>query len=61
MFRFLPVDIKELNKIIKQSGKLYIEDGHQSREKSLKKLKESGLWEIEVKEDTYLKCKAVKY
>lgn len=52
---------KELNRIIKQCGKLYIEDGHQSRERSLKKIKGSNLWEIEAKKETYLKCKAVKY
>ncbi|WP_164522099.1 hypothetical protein [Halocella sp. SP3-1] len=50
-----------MNRIIKQGGKLYIEDGHQSREESLKKIKESSLWEIEAKKDTYLICKAVKY
>jgi len=36
----------ELHRIIKKKGKLYIEDGHQSRQKSLEKISKSALWDI---------------
>jgi len=36
--------LAELHRLIKKDGKLIIDDGHQSRKKSLQKLSESGLW-----------------
>lgn len=53
------VFFRELNRIIKANGKLYIEDGHQSREKTLEKIQQSNLWEIEDKSVSYIKCKPV--
>lgn len=40
--RFLP----EIHRLIKKTGKLIIDDGHQSRKKSLDKITASGIWEI---------------
>jgi len=38
--------LKELRRMVKKTGKLIIDDGHQPREKSLRKIKDSGLWDI---------------
>ncbi len=36
--------LSELHRLLKKEGKLIIDDGHQSRKKTLRKLKESGFW-----------------
>jgi len=39
--------LAEINRIVKPGGRLIIEDGHQSRKKTLAKLFLSPLWTIE--------------
>ncbi|HKK94868.1 MAG TPA: methyltransferase domain-containing protein [Anaerovoracaceae bacterium] len=51
---------EKLFKIIKKGGILYIEDGHQSREDSINKIKQSNMWEIYEEKQNYLICKAIK-
>ena len=50
---------QKLSKIIKKDGILYIEDGHQSREDSINKIKQSSLWKIEEQKQNYLICKPI--
>ena len=38
--------LTELHRLLKSSGRLVIDDGHQKRAKSLKKITDSGLWDI---------------
>jgi len=38
--------LNELHRLIKPSGKLILEDGHQKRAKSIEKLKSNGRWQI---------------
>ena len=48
--------LKEINRIIKKSGVLIIEDGHQSRESAKEKIIQSGWWEIIEEKKKFLKC-----
>ncbi len=48
--------LKELHRLVKQDGKLYIDDGHQPRKKTIDKINNTGLWKI-IKEDKHhLEC-----
>ncbi|HOP62140.1 MAG TPA: class I SAM-dependent methyltransferase, partial [Spirochaetota bacterium] len=38
--------LNELHRLLKKDGKLIIDDGHQSRKKSLRKISDSNLWDI---------------
>ena len=38
--------LAELRRLVKKTGRLIIDDGHQPREKSLRKINDSGLWDI---------------
>lgn len=49
----------ELQRIIKPSGLLILEDGHQSRAKSKQKVNKSGLWKIIDENERYMKCKVI--
>lgn len=49
----------KLSKIIKKDGVLYIEDGHQSRADSIKKIKKSSLWKIDEQKQNYIICKPI--
>ena len=49
--------LKEINRICKKDGILVIDDGHQSRKATIKKIKDSGLWEIIEERKDHLKCK----
>ncbi len=53
--------LKELNRLIKKDGVLIIEDGHQARKKSKKKIIDSQFWQIIEETKRYLKCKSLKY
>jgi ubiquinone/menaquinone biosynthesis C-methylase UbiE len=50
------VFLRELNRICKDKGLLYIDNGHQSREKARSKIISSGAWEIVEERRCYLKC-----
>lgn len=47
----------ELKRIIKNDGILVIDDGHQSRSVTKKKILDSGLWNIYEETSDHLKCK----
>ena len=49
----------ELNRIIKTSGVLILEDGHQPRSESKEKVLKSGLWKIIEENNRYMKCKVL--
>jgi len=49
--------LAELNRILKRDGVLILEDGHQSREKTLRKVKDSGFWDIESESKGHLRCR----
>ena len=51
--------LKELNRLIKKDGFLIIEDGHQLRSKTKKKIESSGVWSIVEETKDYLKCTPV--
>jgi ubiquinone/menaquinone biosynthesis C-methylase UbiE len=53
--------LKELSRITKNSGRLIIEDGHQPRSLSIKKITDSGCWRITGEEKRFLTCTPVKF
>jgi len=53
-----PLDfLKELHRISKKDGVLFIDNGHQSRNKAKTKINASGLWDIIYENPRYLKCR----
>jgi ubiquinone/menaquinone biosynthesis C-methylase UbiE len=48
--------LQELHRILKLDSILVIDDGHQSRKKTIKKLIDSGLWEIVEERKDCLMC-----
>lgn len=48
--------LTELARIIKDNGRLIIEDGHQSRDSTVKKVWNSGLWMIRNQHPAYIEC-----
>jgi ubiquinone/menaquinone biosynthesis C-methylase UbiE len=52
--------LRELNRITKKNGVLFIEDGHQSRARAKQKILLSGDWTIIEEKKQYLKCKPIK-
>ena len=51
------VFLKELKRILKKEGILVIDDGHQPRYKTRKKIADSDIWDIIEETDDHLKCK----
>jgi ubiquinone/menaquinone biosynthesis C-methylase UbiE len=49
--------LKELARLVKPSGVVIIEDGHQPREQTKAKIRESGLFAIEVETKGHVKCR----
>lgn len=49
--------LKELKRITRPDGVLVIDDGHQSRQKTLAKIQASGEWTVFEHNDDHLKCK----
>jgi len=49
--------LKELHRLLKKQGFLIIEDGHQPRETTRRKIKDSKLWKIVEESKEHLKCK----
>ena len=47
----------ELKRILKQDGTLVVDDGHQPRSETRKKILDSGLWDIVEESKDHLKCK----
>jgi ubiquinone/menaquinone biosynthesis C-methylase UbiE len=52
--------LKELNRLIKPGGVLYLEDGHQPRKLTKEKVAGSGCWEIIAENKSFISCKPVK-
>lgn len=48
--------LAELHRIAKPNGTLFLEDGHQPRERTKEKLVRSGLWRIEAEERSHVRC-----
>lgn len=48
--------LNELRRLLKQNGKLYIENGHQSRDHAKTKIQSSRIWEIEIETDKFMQC-----
>jgi ubiquinone/menaquinone biosynthesis C-methylase UbiE len=51
--------LREIHRITKPEGCLIIDDGHQPRHETLRKIKEAGDWEITVETADYLKCRPI--
>lgn len=56
MVREPEVFLKELNRICKDKGLLYVDNGHQSRERARSKIRSSGAWKIVEETRRYVKC-----
>lgn len=52
--------LQEIHRLLKPDGILIIDDGHQPREKTLRKLGDSGLWNVVEENEDYLRCKPRK-
>lgn len=52
--------LRELNRICKGSGFLFIDNGHQSRQEAKLKITAAGLWEIVEEKERYMKCRPMK-
>ena len=50
----------ELNRLTKKDGFLILEDGHQKRESSKEKVKNSGKWAIVEEAERHIRCKPLK-
>ena len=51
--------LKELCRILKPDGALYLEDGHQPRNRSKEKVRMSGVFIIESETKMHMKCRPV--
>lgn len=51
--------LTELHRITKPKGFLIVDDSHQSRRESLRKIKESGYWSVAEESPDHLKCLSV--
>jgi len=49
--------LKELRRLSRPDGTLYLEDGHQPRAATMKKILTSGCWEITETTKRFIKCK----
>ena len=52
--------MKELNRISKRSGFLFIDNGHQSRDEARSKIVDSGMWEMVEEKERYMKWRPLK-
>ncbi len=52
--------LKELNRISRPDGILYIDNGHQKRAEARTKINASGAWEIIEENSHYMKCRPIK-
>ena len=49
--------LAELRRLLKIEGALVLDDGHQPRQETLRKLKASGLWTVSEESRDHLKCR----
>jgi ubiquinone/menaquinone biosynthesis C-methylase UbiE len=59
MVRQPNVFLRELHRMAKETGKLFIEDGHQPRKETKRKINESKLWDITEEYKGWLVCKPI--
>jgi ubiquinone/menaquinone biosynthesis C-methylase UbiE len=52
--------LRELNRICKANGVLFIDDGHQPRKEARQKIEHCGAWEIVEDNKRYMKCRPVR-
>ncbi len=52
--------LREINRLTKPSGFLYIDNGHQSRREARRKIMESSAWEIVEESPRFMRCRPVK-
>jgi ubiquinone/menaquinone biosynthesis C-methylase UbiE len=52
--------LKELNRISEPEGILFIDNGHQKRDKAKTKINSSGSWKITEERPRYMKCRPIK-
>jgi ubiquinone/menaquinone biosynthesis C-methylase UbiE len=52
--------LKELNRLLKPDGALYLEDGHQPRILTREKILKSACWEIKEESKSFVTCKPIK-
>lgn len=52
--------LRELRRICKSEGALFIDDGHQPRSAARQKIEDSGVWEIVAENRRYMKCRPRK-
>ena len=52
--------LRELKRIAKPDGVLVIDDGHQSREETLRKIEASGHWVVFEESKDHLKCRSAQ-
>lgn len=55
------VMLAELNRICKETGVLFLDDGHQSRREAKSKIEASGCWQIVEENKRYLTLRPVQY
>jgi ubiquinone/menaquinone biosynthesis C-methylase UbiE len=53
------VFLRELNRICRGEGVLFIGHGHQSREEARQKIRTSDMWEIVEEKKPYMKCRPI--
>ena len=51
--------LKEFHRLVKKSGKLIIESGHQPKSLAREKIERTGLWEIIEENSHFFKCKPI--
>ncbi|MCP4118489.1 MAG: class I SAM-dependent methyltransferase [Desulfobacteraceae bacterium] len=51
--------LAELSRLVKNEGVVIVEDGHQSREETVRKIKESGVLTIEAHTPSHLRCRKI--
>jgi ubiquinone/menaquinone biosynthesis C-methylase UbiE len=54
------VFLGEMNRICKENGFLFIDNGHQNRQEARAKIMAFGLWEIVEEKKRYMKCRPIK-
>ena len=52
--------LTELHRIVKPGGMLVIDNGHQSREQALEKIRHSGVWKIKEEREAFMRCTPVE-
>jgi ubiquinone/menaquinone biosynthesis C-methylase UbiE len=52
--------LRELNRISKPDGILFIDNGHQKRDTAKTKITSSGTWKITEERQQYMKCRPIK-